>query len=125
MNFTGISDCELLVMKCLWDLSGPSTVHTLISELDIRYEKRYKETTVYTFLANLKKKSFVNSYKRGTSYFYPLITEEMYVREYAQVMRTFFGEKIYNILICAPVVQEVDIKNHNNLVERIANRGLL
>lgn len=46
MNFTGISDCELLVMKCLWDSGEPVTVHGLITELDKQYGKKYKERNV-------------------------------------------------------------------------------
>ncbi|MDO5410468.1 MAG: BlaI/MecI/CopY family transcriptional regulator [Lachnospiraceae bacterium] len=99
MNFTGISDCELLVMKCLWDAGQPISVHVLITELDKQYSKKYKETTVYTFLSNLKKKSYVDSYKKGASYFYPLVSEEAYVKHYAQVMRSFWGDKALAVLI--------------------------
>ncbi|MGN0268754.1 MAG: BlaI/MecI/CopY family transcriptional regulator [Lachnospiraceae bacterium] len=106
MNFTGISDCELLVMKCLWDSGEPVTVHGLITELDKQYGKKYKETTVYTFLSNLKKKEYVDSYKKGASYFYPLIKEDDYVRQYAEQMRSFWGERALKVMIDTLVCTE-------------------
>lgn len=99
MNFTGISDCELLVMKCLWRAGQPISVHVLIEELDKQYNKKYKETTVYTFLSNLRKKSYVDSYKKGASYFFPLVSEKDYVKNYAQVMRKFWGDETLSVFM--------------------------
>lgn len=106
MNFTSISDCELLVMKCLWNAKEPISVHVLITELDKRYNKKYKETTVYTFLSNLRKKSYVTSQKRGASYFEPLVQEEDYVKQYAQEMRSFWGKEALEVMIDAMIYPE-------------------
>lgn len=99
MNFTGVSDCELLVMKCLWDASQPTSVRTLIAELERKFDKKYKETTIYTFLSNLKKKEFVDSYKKGASYFFPIVKEEDFVREYGKSMRQFWGDEAFGMFL--------------------------
>lgn len=99
MYFTDVSDCELLVMKCLWDASQPISVRAIISELDSKFGKSYKETTIYTFLSNLKKKGFVESYKKGASYFYPIVKEEGFVRDYGQKMRSFWGDDVFALFL--------------------------
>lgn len=99
MNFTDVSDCELLVMKCLWDATQPISVRMIISELDKKFGKQYKETTIYTFLSNLKKKEYVDSYKKGASYFFPIAKEETFVRTYGQKMREFWGDDVFAMFL--------------------------
>lgn len=123
MNFTGISDCELLVMKCLWTAEQPVSVHVLISELDKQYGKKYKETTVYTFLSNLRKKMYVDSYKKGASYFYPLVSEDDYVKQYAQVMRSFWGDRALNVLIDSMIFPEGSNPEEKAQIERLLKHG--
>lgn len=69
MNNIDLTDGELLVMKCLWDLECLS-VDKIIDELYFRYGKSNKFSTIYTVLSRLKYKK-VDSYKEGTSYYYP------------------------------------------------------
>lgn len=123
MNFTGISDCELLVMKCLWNAGQPISVHVLIAELEKLYGKKYKETTVYTFLSNLKKKMYVDSYKKGASYFYPLISELDYVRQYAQIMRTFWGEESLKVLVETMLSPDGDSNEKSEQIEELPVHG--
>ena len=99
MNFTDISDCELLVMRCLWEAGEPISVHALIEELDKRFGKKYKETTVYTFLANLRKKGYVTSYKKGASYFSPIVRRDDFIKNYARIQREFWqGETLEDLI---------------------------
>ena len=123
MNFTGISDCELLVMKCLWTAEQPVSVHVLISELDRQYGKKDKETTVYTFLSNLRKKMYVDSYKKGASYFYPLVSEDDYVKQYAQVMRSFWGDRALSVLIDSMIFPEGSNPEEKAQIERLLKHG--
>ncbi len=73
-----LSECELIVMKCIWDADGPITCAEVMKQLREKYELNYKDTTVYTFLKVLKEKNFVESERRGVTY-YSAIKEE---REY-------------------------------------------
>ena len=98
MNFTGISDCELLVMKCLWTAEQPVSVYVLISELDKQYGKEYKETTVYNFLSNLRK-------------------------QYAQVMRSFWGDRVLGVLIDSMIFPEGSNPEGKAQIERLLKHG--
>lgn len=48
-------------MKCVWDAGEDVTCAQIKEVLKEKYELDYKDTTVYTFLSNLKKKGFVDS----------------------------------------------------------------
>ena len=93
MNFTELSDCELLVMKCLWEENKPMSVTELLERIKNDYGKEYKETTVYTFLKRMKEKGYVTSYKKGTSYYSPLVSEKDYLEDYSKKMAEFWGER--------------------------------
>ncbi len=101
MNLTDLSDCELLVMKCLWDVGSPMSVAELIVRIEKMYGKKYKETTVYTFLKRLKDKGYVSSYKKGTSYFSPLVSEDEYLDGYSKKMSDFLGRDSANSFLSA------------------------
>ncbi len=101
MNLTDLSDRELLVMKCLWDVAAPMTVSELIERIQQEYNIAYKETTVYTFLKRLKDKNYVTSYKRGSSHFSPTVDEKDYLFHYARTMSDFWGRDSSNIFLKA------------------------
>lgn len=69
MRKSEISECELLVMKCIWDAGDSLTCQEIVGVLKTKYNIVYKDTTVYTFLNNLKEKGFVESYRRGVTFF--------------------------------------------------------
>jgi predicted transcriptional regulator len=66
-----LSDCELLTMKCIWDADEPVTASEVIAKLKDDYGLAYKDTTVYTFIQKLKDKGFVESNRRGLTFFSP------------------------------------------------------
>ncbi len=101
MNLTKLSDRELLVMKCLWDINAPMTVGDLIERIHDVYGISYKETTVYTFLKRLKDKEYVTSYKKGSSHFSPTVTEEDFLKSYAVTMADFWGKDAATIFLRA------------------------
>ena len=51
-----LSECELITMKCIWDAKEPITCQEIMQKLLVEYELEYKDTTVYTFLKNLKER---------------------------------------------------------------------
>jgi predicted transcriptional regulator len=54
------------------------------------YGLEYKDTTVYTFLKNLKEKGFVDSYRKGLTYFFPIRDEEEYRNEQLKKTEKFW-----------------------------------
>ena len=60
-----LSECEMVTMRCVWNLGKNATAFNVINMLAEDYGLVYKETTVYTFLKKLKEKGFLDTFRRG------------------------------------------------------------
>lgn len=85
-----LSECELITMKCIWDAREPITCQQIMEKLCNVYNLDYKDTTVYTFLKNLKEKGFVTSYRRGLTYYEPVRSEQEYRNEQLKKTEDFW-----------------------------------
>ena len=85
-----LTECELTTMKIVWDAKEPITCQEIIEQLSSKYGLNYKDTTVYTFLKNLKDKGFVDSYRKGITYFTPVRSEEEYRSEQLRKTEKFW-----------------------------------
>lgn len=97
MRKAEISECELTTMKCVWDAGEPVTCQYVLETLRDKYGMVYKDTTVYTFLKNLKTKGFIDSKKNGITYFYPIRDEIEFRDKQLKKAQTFwFGGSFVN-----------------------------
>lgn len=88
-----LSECELIAMKCIWDAKDPITCQDIMERLRTVYGLEYKDTTVYTFMKNLKNKGFVDSYRKGVTYFFAIRDEESYRdEELRRSSKFWFGD---------------------------------
>ncbi len=79
MEKTTLSDCEQMVMKCIWDSGEELGVKELMEIVNQKYDKTWKLQTVSTFVARLVKKGYLDMYRKGRTFFYrPLLKEEEY-----------------------------------------------
>lgn len=79
MEKAALSDCEQMVMKCIWNSKEDLGVQELTEIVNQRYERTWKLQTVSTFLARLVKKGYLEMYRRGRTFFYkPLVEEKEY-----------------------------------------------
>ena len=101
MNLSEITDGELLIMKCLWDEDHPLSAEEIIDALKFRFQKESKGSTVYTFLSRLKDKGYVDSYKKGASYYFYLVSQEDFLKKYSQTLSDFWDEKGRKQLLAA------------------------
>ena len=85
-----LTDCELTVMKIIWDAGEPITCGEIQEQLRNTYNLVYKDTTVYTFLKNLREKCFVDTYRRGVTFFVPIRNQEEYRKDIMQRMKKFW-----------------------------------
>ncbi|MCH5267830.1 MAG: BlaI/MecI/CopY family transcriptional regulator [Lachnospiraceae bacterium] len=85
-----LSECELTVMKCIWDEEKPVTCPQIMEQLREKYGLDYKDTTVYTFLKVLKEKGFVKSERRGVTYYTAIKQEEKYREEVLKKTEKFW-----------------------------------
>ena len=74
-----LTECEVVVMKCIWETDHDMALPEIMSMVNSRYHKEWKPQTVSTFLTRLVKKDFLNMYRQGRSFLYhPLVEERAY-----------------------------------------------
>lgn len=111
-----LSECELTVMKCIWDGKEPVSCAQIIDQLKEKYGLDYKDTTVYTFLKALKEKGFVDSKRTGVTYYWPVKREEEYRKEVLKRTEKFWFDGSASQMI-ATLLQAKDISSEER--ERI------
>lgn len=79
MRAKEITECEKVVMKCVWDSSQDLSMQEITEMVNTQYGKNWKTQTVSTFLARLVKKEYLKMYRKGRCFFYqPLVNKEEY-----------------------------------------------
>ncbi|MBO4391041.1 MAG: BlaI/MecI/CopY family transcriptional regulator [Lachnospiraceae bacterium] len=72
-----LSECELLVMKCIWDHSDHQMVLSeIVVSLAEEYNRVWNPNTVSTFLTRLIRKGYLNSTRKGRYFFYHILVSE-------------------------------------------------
>ena len=76
-----LSECEVLVMKVIWQSSEALSIQEISAALSQRYNKDWKLQTISTFLSRAVRKGYLEMRRRGRFFFYyPLVTEAEYGR---------------------------------------------
>lgn len=101
-----LTECELNIMKCVWDAGDPVTCPEIMARLLEEYELDYKDTTVYTFLKNLKLKGFVTSERKGMTYYKATRDEKEYRNDMLERTRKFWFNGSTAKLIAALIEME-------------------
>jgi predicted transcriptional regulator len=115
-----LSECELTTMKCIWDAEGPITCQEIMEQLVDVYGLHYKDTTVYTFLKNLKDKGFVESYRKGLTYYQPARSEEDYRNDLLKRSEKFWFDGSVSKMVAALVqMKEVSPEERKELKRMI------
>lgn len=96
-----LSECELITMKCIWDSKEPITCQQIMEKLKTEYDLNYKDTTVYTFLKNLKDKGFVSSFRKGITFYEAIRDEQEYRNEQLNKAKDFWFNGSYSELVSA------------------------
>lgn len=82
MEKAALSDCEQMVMKCVWDAEDALGVQELTEIVNQKYQKTWKLQTVSTFLARLVKKEYLEMQRKGRTFFYkPAVKEDIYIKQ--------------------------------------------
>ena len=77
-----LKENELVVMMCIWEMKNKEVICQEIKNIaKEKFGYDYQTPTLYSFLNALKKKGFINSYRRGVIFFYPLIDKDSYFKE--------------------------------------------
>lgn len=115
-----LSECELATMKCVWDAGEPVTCQQVIERLRTEYGMDYRDTTVYTFLSNLKAKKFITSKRKGLTYYKAIRSEEEYRNEQlAKTEQFWFGGSSSKLVSALLQVKEVSKEEREELKQLI------
>lgn len=95
-----LTDCEVLVMKVIWQSDTVMSIQEIITRINQQYQKDWKIQTVSTFLSRAVKKGYLEMKRRGRSFeYYPLVTEEQYGRrEIAKCVENWGKGKLGNLV---------------------------
>lgn len=76
-----LTECEVLVMKVIWESGEVMSVQEITSRINLKYKKDWKLQTVSTFLSRAVRKGYLEMKRNGRSFdYYPLVTEQEYGR---------------------------------------------
>ena len=63
-----LSECEVLVMKVIWQNSEAMSIQEITSRINQRYGKDWKVQTVSTFLSRAVKKGYLEMRRKGRTF---------------------------------------------------------
>ncbi|MBQ8814756.1 MAG: BlaI/MecI/CopY family transcriptional regulator [Lachnospiraceae bacterium] len=85
MYYKELTDCETMVMKCIWNAGREISVQEIIDKMAEEYGKEMKRTTASTFILKLRDKSYIEGRQEGRNvYYHPLVCEDDYRRSRAK-----------------------------------------
>lgn len=107
-----LPDAELEVMQAIWSLEPPVTA----AAVQQRVSKKWKATSVLTFLSRLCDKGFLACEKEGRqNYYTPLVSREAYLqRESTSFVKRLCGGSVKNLVASlsdAGALTEQDIED--------------
>jgi predicted transcriptional regulator len=122
----GLSACETVIMKAIWDAEDDISIPDLIEVLRTKWGKDYARTTVTTFITKLMAKGYVQTYRQGKlSFVHAVKSEEEYKRKLAANDRDFwFGGKITS-LISALCCDQKLTQNEANEIRKILDDNVM
>lgn len=98
----GMTDCEVLVMKTVWDSEELLALRDVTAQVNQTYNKSWKPQTVSTFLARLVKKGFLTMERKGRQfYYYPVVSEEDYSKKEIVKCVDFWSDGKIDSLVAA------------------------
>lgn len=99
MAYVNLTDCEKLVMKCIWDVGRDMSLVETMASLKEKYNKDWKRQTVSTFLLHLIQKGFLTSYRVGRVFYYHQEVElEAYKKQQTEEFLDFWYDGSVQVL---------------------------
>lgn len=95
-----LTECEVLVMKVIWENDEVMSVQEITSRINQKYKKDWKLQTVSTFLSRAVRKGYLEMKRNGRSFdYYPLVTEQEYgKREIVKCVDNWGSGKLGNLI---------------------------
>ncbi len=97
-----LTECELIVMKIIWQSGEALSIQEILAQLDEVYHKNWKIQTVSTFLSRSVKKGYLKMTRKGRQFFYtPLVSEEEYGKREITKCVNFWGNGKIDALVAS------------------------
>ena len=91
---TELTKAELIVMRCIWEMGDGVTKQEIEKNIEARFHKGWRPTTVGTFLSHLREKGYVAFTRKGRECYYTcLIQEKEYQDAQMKEMFEFWGKR--------------------------------
>ncbi len=101
MRAKDITECEKVVMKCVWDSSNDLSMQEITEIVNTQYGKNWKTQTVSTFLARLVKKGYLKMYRKGRCFYYqPIVDKEEYKDDVLKEYVRFWNGGSMSAFVC-------------------------
>ena len=109
-----IGESELEIMKVLWEASEPITSVEIGKAVE---DKKWKKTTIATFLTRLVHKGFLTMERRGRQFYYfPTISESEYGKKEVVKCVDFWHEgKVSGLLAAFTEVRELTAEDKESI----------
>lgn len=102
MRAKEITECEKIVMKCVWDNPQDLSMQKITRMVNAEHGKNWKPQTVSTFLARLVKKGYLQMERRGRCFYYqPLVDREEYKEDVLKDYVDFWHGGSMSAFVCS------------------------
>ncbi|MBQ8638472.1 MAG: BlaI/MecI/CopY family transcriptional regulator [Lachnospiraceae bacterium] len=121
MLFSDITDCEMLVFRCIQESKEPISLVRIMDILEEKYQKDWKRSTVCTFIAHLIEKGYVTGTRSGRTFYYSsAINNKKFTEEQTrQFIDFWFGGSVSELMSAALTVKKVPKKDSAALLEQL------
>ena len=101
MDPNGISTCEKMVMKVIWDSTEDLDLQHVMDNVNREFNKQWKPQTVSTFLSRLTKKGYLTVYRKGRySYYQPAVAKDDFKMSTVSENIRFFDQGSIASYVC-------------------------
>ena len=121
MLFSDITDCEMLVFRCIQEADGPISLVQIMEVPEDAYERDWKRSTVCTFISHLIDKGYVTGTRNGRTFYYSsAINDKKFVQEQArQFVNFWFDGSVSDMLSAVLSAKRVPKKDSAELIEQV------
>ena len=121
MLFSDITDCEMLVYRCIQESEKELSLVRLMEILENKYRKDWKRSTVCTFIAHLISKGYVEGRREGRVFYYSsAINDGKFQEEQVrQFLDFWFGGSLSELVRIGCAVKQIPEEEAERLSARI------
>jgi len=121
MLFSDITDCEMLVFRCIQEAKQSISLVQIMDILEEKYQRDWKRSTVCTFISHLIDKGYVAGRREGRTFYYTSAINDKKFREEQtkQFLNFWFDGSISEMFAAALSVKRVPKKESAALLEEL------